>query len=57
MDRFISLSVFVAAVEDGSIAAAGRRFGLSPVMAGRYLAALEDQVAYGWYSAPRASST
>ncbi|HEX7639605.1 MAG TPA: LysR family transcriptional regulator, partial [Burkholderiaceae bacterium] len=41
MDRFVGLSVFVAAVEEGSIAAAGRRCGLSAVMAGRYLGALE----------------
>lgn len=44
MDRFISLSVFVAAVEGGSIAAAGRRYGLSAVMAGRYLSALEESL-------------
>ncbi|KPC54182.1 LysR family transcriptional regulator [Amantichitinum ursilacus] len=44
MDRLTSLAVFVAAVDEGSIAAAGRRFGLSPVMAGRYLSALEDHV-------------
>ncbi|MGI4814173.1 MAG: LysR family transcriptional regulator [Janthinobacterium lividum] len=40
----MSLSVFVAAVEEGSIAAAGRRFGLSAVMAGRYLSALEESL-------------
>jgi len=34
--------VFVSAIEEGSIAAAARRHGLSPVMAGRYLCALED---------------
>lgn len=45
MDRFLSMSVFVAAVEEGSIAAAGRRFGLSAVMAGRYLSALEGDLA------------
>ena len=44
MDRFLSLSVFVAAAEEGSIAAAGRRCGLSPVMAGRYLSTLEHQL-------------
>ena len=44
MDRFISLSVFVAAVEEGSIAAGGRRHGLSAVMAGRYLSALEESL-------------
>jgi len=45
MDRLKTLAVFVAAVEEGSIAAAARRFGLSAVMAGRYLSALEEQVA------------
>lgn len=45
MDRFVSLSVFVASVEEGSIAAGGRRCGLSAVMAGRYLSALEDKLA------------
>jgi DNA-binding transcriptional LysR family regulator len=40
----MSLSVFVAAAEEGSIAAAGRRFGLSAVMAGRYLSALEEHL-------------
>lgn len=40
----MSLSVFVAAVEEGSIAAAGKRFGLSAVMAGRYLSALEERL-------------
>ena len=40
----MSLSVFVAAVEEGSIAAAGKRFGLSAVMAGRYLSALEEHL-------------
>jgi DNA-binding transcriptional LysR family regulator len=44
VDRLKSLSVFVAAVEEGSIAAAGRRFGLSAVMAGRYLSALEEHL-------------
>ena len=45
MDRLLSLSVFVAAVEEGSIAAAGKRFGISAVMAGRYLSALEERLA------------
>ena len=42
MDRLLSLAVFVAAIEEGSIAGAARRHGLSPVMAGRYLSALEE---------------
>jgi len=40
----MSSSVFVSAIEEGSIAAAGRRFGLSAVMAGRYLSALEKSL-------------
>ena len=44
MDRVKSLAVFVAAVDEGSLAAAGRRFGLSPAMAGKHLDALEAQL-------------
>ena len=41
MDRFASIAVFVAAVDEGSLVAAGRRAGLSASMAGKYLSALE----------------
>jgi DNA-binding transcriptional LysR family regulator len=41
MDRFASIAVFVAAVDEGSLVAAGRRSGLSASMAGKYLSALE----------------
>jgi DNA-binding transcriptional LysR family regulator len=41
MDRFTCIGVFVAAIEEGSFAAAARRFGLSPAMAGKYVSALE----------------
>jgi DNA-binding transcriptional LysR family regulator len=41
MDRFACISVFVAAVDEGSLAAAGRRAGLSASMAGKYLSQLE----------------
>lgn len=44
MDRLTSLAVFVAAVEEGSFAAAARRFGLSPAMAGKHVSAIEAQV-------------
>jgi DNA-binding transcriptional LysR family regulator len=44
MDRLMSMSVFVTAVEAGSISAAGKRLGLSAVMAGRYLTALEQHL-------------
>ncbi|WP_187775906.1 LysR family transcriptional regulator [Salinicola corii] len=42
MDRFRQIEVFIAAVEHGSIAAAGRALDLSPAMAGKYLSALES---------------
>jgi len=41
MDRFASIAVFVATVDEGSLVAAGRRFGLSASMAGKYVSALE----------------
>jgi DNA-binding transcriptional LysR family regulator len=41
VDRFACISVFVAAVDEGSLAAAGRRAGLSASMAGKYLGQLE----------------
>jgi DNA-binding transcriptional LysR family regulator len=41
MDRFTGLSVFVASVEQGSLAAAARSLGMTPAMAGKYLAAIE----------------
>lgn len=44
MDRLTSLKVFVAAVDGGSLAEAARRLDLSRVMAGRYLADLEDRL-------------
>ncbi|MGH8784007.1 MAG: LysR family transcriptional regulator [Cupriavidus necator] len=44
MDRFTCIDVFVAAVDEGSLAAAARRFGLSPAMAGKYVTALETEL-------------
>jgi DNA-binding transcriptional LysR family regulator len=44
MDRLTSLGVFVAAVEEGSFAAAARRFGLSPAMAGKHVSAIEAEL-------------
>jgi DNA-binding transcriptional LysR family regulator len=44
MDRLTELTVFIAAVEDGSLAAAGRRVGMTPAMAGKYVAALEAEL-------------
>jgi len=44
MDRLTSMAVFVAAVEEGSLVSAARRFGLSPSMAGKHVSALEEQL-------------
>jgi len=44
MDRLRSIEVFVAAVEEGSLAAAARRFGLSAAMAGKHVGALESEL-------------
>ncbi|MRW83489.1 LysR family transcriptional regulator [Pseudoduganella sp. FT26W] len=44
MDRFACISVFVAAVEEGSLVAAGRKFSLSASMAGKYLGSLEAEL-------------
>ena len=42
MDRMTSLSVFTAAVEEGSLAAAARRYKITPAMAGRHIDSLEQ---------------
>lgn len=44
MDRLTSMSVFVAAAEEGSLIAAARRHGLSASMAGKHVAALEAEM-------------
>jgi DNA-binding transcriptional LysR family regulator len=44
MDRLTGISVFVAAVDEGSLAAAARRFGLSAAMAGKYVSAIETEL-------------
>lgn len=44
MDRLRSIEVFVAAIEEGSLAAAARRFGLSAAMAGKHVSALEAEL-------------
>ncbi|QWA10906.1 LysR family transcriptional regulator [Sodalis ligni] len=44
MDRLTSIEVFIAAVDEGSLVAAGRRFGLSASMAGKYLTGLETEL-------------
>jgi DNA-binding transcriptional LysR family regulator len=44
MDRLVSMAVFVAAVEAGSLVSAARRFSLSPSMAGKHVSAIEAQL-------------
>ncbi|MEX6507213.1 LysR family transcriptional regulator [Jiella sp. M17.18] len=44
MDRLTSMAVFVAAVEEGSLVGAARRFGLSPSMAGKHVSAIEEDL-------------
>jgi DNA-binding transcriptional LysR family regulator len=44
LDQFASIALFVAAVEEGSLVAAGRRFGLSSSMAGKHVKALEAEL-------------
>ena len=44
MDRLTSMAVFVAAVEEGSLVGAARRFGLSSSMAGKHVSALEEEL-------------
>ena len=42
MDRVTSMSVFAAAVQEGSLAAAARRHQMTPAMAGRHVDSLEQ---------------
>jgi DNA-binding transcriptional LysR family regulator len=44
MDRLLGMAVFVAAIEEGSLVGAARRFGLSPSMAGKHVSAIEDEL-------------
>jgi DNA-binding transcriptional LysR family regulator len=44
MDRLVGMSVFVAAVDEGSLVSAARRFGLSPSMAGKHVSSIEEQL-------------
>ena len=44
MDRLTSMSVFVAAAEEGSLVAAARRHGLSSSMAGKHVASIEAEL-------------
>ncbi|SAK56948.1 LysR family transcriptional regulator [Caballeronia fortuita] len=44
MDRLTGMGVFVAAVEEGSLAAAARRFGVSAAMAGKHVSAIESEL-------------
>ncbi|QII40343.1 LysR family transcriptional regulator [Rouxiella badensis] len=44
MDNFTAINVFLATVEQGSLAAASRQFNITPPMASRYLRALESSL-------------
>jgi DNA-binding transcriptional LysR family regulator len=44
MDRFNAMMIFVAALEEGSLAAAGRKLGRSPATVGRAVAFLEGHL-------------
>lgn len=44
MDRITSMQVFLAAVEEGSFAAAARRFRMSAAMAGKHVSAIESEL-------------
>ncbi|CCQ39223.1 LysR family transcriptional regulator [Yersinia enterocolitica] len=44
MDRFTSMQIFIAAVDEGSFAAAARRFKLSAAMAGKHVSAIESDL-------------
>jgi DNA-binding transcriptional LysR family regulator len=44
MDRIEAMSVFIAALDEGSLAAAGRRLGKSPAAVSRAIAFLENHV-------------
>jgi DNA-binding transcriptional LysR family regulator len=44
MDRITSMAVFKRAVDDGSLAAASRHFGISPEMAGAHVRSLETRL-------------
>ena len=44
MDRLTSMSVFIAAAQEGSLIAAARRHGLSASMAGKHVAAIEAEL-------------
>lgn len=44
MDRLTGMSVFVSAVDEGSLISAARRHGLSASMAGKHVAAIESEL-------------
>ena len=48
MMELANLAVFIEAVGQGSLSAAGRRLGLTPVAASRRLAALESDLGVRW---------
>jgi DNA-binding transcriptional LysR family regulator len=57
MDRIDAMKVFVATLEEGSLAAAGRKLGRSPAAVSRAVAFLEATSAYRCSIAQRARSS
>src|ERR1700754_4423551 len=47
MDRIDAMKVFVAALDEGSLAGAGRKLGKSPAAGSRAIAFLEERVGAG----------
>lgn len=45
MDKFVSMEIFVAVVEAGSLTAAAERFDISSAMVGKHIRSLEDRLA------------
>ncbi|SIT39101.1 Transcriptional regulator [Paraburkholderia ribeironis] len=45
MDKFVSMEIFVAVVEAGSLTAAAERFDISSAMVGKHIRALENRLA------------
>ena len=44
MDKFVSMEIFVAVVEAGSLTAAAERFDISSAMVGKHIRSLETQL-------------
>ncbi|MCI0753447.1 helix-turn-helix domain-containing protein [Teichococcus vastitatis] len=54
MINLSNVAVLLEAVQAGSLAAVARRLRTTPMLASRRLAALEQEVGRGWFTALRA---